>query len=422
MNAQNHNQTSCPKLSSTIFPASLNVNKFFFTILFSLYLTLSLFSFILAIKVVTLIPVLLGLLALILLSTRIKREYVPIYIFMAFLAVSFLISSLIVGRAGYNLYHPIFFIVSSPGIAMILIRRYVYSWGGYVVFYSLAVYFFILMATNNSINVTLNSYNGISIVMLVACISLYIIMSMENKKIDLKPALITLVISIWGVGRSGIASSFVLLLGLLFVKLRPHRKYLYIAIIILFLSFFFTYWFFDDLYKLAMNFSIPRNAIDYNVQRWMRKESDARFTFWANYFSNLDISRLIFGVNVLEDPWPEGEINEYNYHNSFIHLHLQTGFMGVLTLVLLIFAVFKFYRTNKVFLILLLTLILRSSTDFFLFFSRFDFIPYFFIFYFLKSTNFASLIKPLSAIIDINQFKDYQQAKNDIHLRGNLKS
>jgi len=116
---------------------------------------------------------------------------------------------------------------------------------------------------------------------------------------------------------------------------------------------------------------------------------------WANYFNNLDISRVIFGANVVEDPWPEGEINEYNYHNSFINLHLQTGLMGLVTLALIIFALFKFYKTNKVFFFLLLALILRSSTDLFIFFGRFDFIPFFFIFYYLniarKSRNNVAL-------------------------------
>ena len=135
---------------------------------------------------------------------------------------------------------------------------------------------------------------------------------------------------------------------------------------------------------LAMDYSIFGNAIDHYLARKTETGSSERMMMWTNYFNNLDIFRFIFGVNVVEDPWPEGDIFEYNYHNAFINLHLQTGFMGLITIALIIFAIFKFYRINQVFLILLLTLVLRSSTDLLIFFGPFDFLPLFFIFYLLK--------------------------------------
>lgn len=392
MNAQNHNQLSCAKLSSTI-SASYNFNKFIFTILFSLYLALWLFYLIRPNNLLMVTIPLLGLLALILLSTKIPREYVPIYIFLGFLATSFLISSLFVGRTGWRLYTPILFIVSSPGIAMILLRGYVYSWGGYIVFYSLAVYFLRLMlvGVDGYSALTFTSWNAVSMGMLIACISLYIILSIENKKIDLKPALLTLVICIWGIGRSGIASSFVLLLGLIFVRFRAKPKY--IVIIYLFIVFILYV-----VSMFAMDYVIFRNAIGHYLEREIKIEDTERWIMWTNYFNNLDISRVIFGVNVVEDPWPEGEMNDYNYHSSFINLHLQTGFMGLIYLALIIFSLFKFYRINKVFFFLLLTLILRSATDSFMYFSPWDFIPLFFIFYFLKGLHFrVPHINPLSA-------------------------
>jgi len=383
MNIQNYNQQSCAKLSNTILPASYKVKKLFFTVLYSLCIALALISFIWNIDVLIKVNVLLGMFAIILLSIRIRREYVPIYIFVGFLAISFLVSSLFVGRTGWRSFQPYVFIVPSFGAALILVRKYVYSWGGYIVFYSLACYFLMLMFIGVPGYAALKycSRNGISMVMLVACISLYIILSMEKKKIDLKPAFLTLVISIWGIGRSGIVSSLVLFLGLLFVSLRVKRKFVYYVIICLFIAYF-------AWSKFAMDYSFFRNARDSFIVRGEVKKDAVRLNMWTNYFNNLDISRVIFGVNVVEDPWPEGEIMAYNYHNSFINLHLQTGFMGLMTLVLIIFALFKFYRIRKVFFFLLLALILRSSTDVFIFFGRFDFIPFFFIFYYLKGLHF----------------------------------
>ena len=241
MNVQNHNQWSCSKGSSTIFPVS-KVKKNIFTILFSLYLVLSIIRFIRPGFLITCIILGLGLFALMLLSTRIRREYVSIYMYIGFLATSFLVSSIFVSRTE-EIPRILLHIVSCTGIAMILLRGYVYSWGGYIAFYSLVVYFLLLMLTGVDPNSALKhtSWNGISMIMLIACISLYIILSMENKKIDLKPAFCTLVISIWAIGRSGITSSFVLLLGLFFVKIRAKPKYIYTVIICLFIAYLFIF-------------------------------------------------------------------------------------------------------------------------------------------------------------------------------------
>jgi hypothetical protein len=381
MDAQNPIQRSWAVLRSTIALARHSADRIFFTILFSLYLALSLICFIWPNNHITLFNTLLGLFALILFSTRIQRADAPIYLFAGFLAASFLVSSLFVWRTGWRLYFPICFLVSCPGIAMILLRGYVHRWGGYIVFYGLTAYFLMLMLTGVDGHSALkySSWNGISTLMLVACISLYIILSMENKPIDFMPALFTLVISIWGIGRSGIASSIVLLLGLLLIRLRSKPHYIYRAL----LGFLFVF-LFHELYLLVTDYSIFQNAFDHYFARRTETGPSERMKMWTNYLNNLDLFRILFGLNVTEVPWVEGAVFEYNYHNSFINLHLQTGVMGLVIMALILFALFTFYRINPVFLVLLLTLVLRSSTDLLIFFGPFDFLPLFFIFYCLK--------------------------------------
>jgi hypothetical protein len=61
--------------------------------------------------------------------------------------------------------------------------------------------------------------------------------------------------------------------------------------------------------------------------------------------------------------------------------------MGLVTMALILFALFTYYRINPAFFVLLLTLVLRSSTDLLIFFGPFDFLPLFFIFYFLKGSR-----------------------------------
>jgi len=393
MNAQNHNQRSCEKISSTIFHSRYSVTKVCFTILYSLYLALSLIRFVQPARLLLTSTVTgLGLLALILLSIRIRKDYVPIYIFAGLLLTSFLISSLFVSRSE-RIGHVVLFILVNGGIALILLSGYVHSWGGYIVFYGLTGYFLSFMFAGVIPGLIPGqnfacSFNAISMMMLVACIPLYITLSMENKQIDLKPALITVVISIWAIGRSGIISSCVLLLGLLFARLRAKPKAIFVVLISVIVSVSIAYVFRDVVYMFAMDHSILSNATSRFLASATGEVPNSRSGIWANYFNNLDISRVMFGVNVLTDPWPDGELLAYNYHNSFINLHLQTGFMGLITLSLIIASFFKFYKTNTVFFILLLTVSMRWFTDIGMFFESWDFVMYFFIFYYLRSVHF----------------------------------
>lgn len=366
---------------------SYNGNKVILTILFSLNLALSLISFLWDINPLIKVNALLGLIGLIFLNTRIRNDYFQIYIYAVILALSFLVSSLFVWRTDWRIFTPIYFMASGFGMAMILVRGKVYSWGGYIIFYSLSFYFLILMFTGVSGFSALKycSHNGISIVILIACISLYIILSNENKKISLVPAVFTALISIWGIGRSGIISSLILLFGLFFVTFQAKAKNFFILII--FIS-YLIYLFQEAFLGFAIDYLYAGNAIENYIIRAGTLEEEARIGMWSNYFYNLDIFRFVFGVNVVEDPWSDKVINEYNYHNSFISFHSQTGLMGLITIVILIFSLFSFFRTNKVFFFLLLALILRIFTDNVMFFGRFDFIIYFFIFYLLKSVKY----------------------------------
>lgn len=415
MNVHIKKQTRCATSPITVYPAYYSYNKIFFTIIFLLYLALSLIGFLISSnRVINLVPLFLGLLALIVLSTRIRREYVTTYIFVGLLVTSLLISSLIVGRSVRSIYIPIFFILSSFGIAQILLRGLVYRWAGYIVFYGLAAYFLMLMLTGVDLRSTIGSSNGVSIAILSACIALYIILSRESKKIDLKPAIVAVAISIWGLGRGGIISSIVLLFGLIFIKMRSKKIFFLSMIIILIIAYKYQ----DVVLDKLMDYSLFRKPIEVNVQKWTKGLANPRFTFWTNYYDNLDISRLLFGVNVIEDPWIEGAENDYNYHNSFINLHIQTGFMGLVTMAILLFSLIMDFRTNIVFFILAASYILRASTDTFILFSRFDFILFFFIFHYLKrlSPSSASFSKfYIGKRLDITRLADYKKVKSGIH-------
>jgi hypothetical protein len=237
----------------------------------------------------------------------------------------------------------------------------------------------ILSGVNADDAVTVVSHNGISMIILVACITLYLIVSIEFQKISLIPAVLTAIICIWGTGRSGILASFILLIGLILVKYDVKKH----VVIIILSPILILYLFFESIIALAIQIPFfTQAATNYLVRA--NGEPEARLDIWNNYFNNLNFSKFLFGVNPKIDPWPDGQILAYNYHNTFINLHAQAGLMGIITMLMLAVSFFKLIKYNKVLSILLLTLLTRWFTDTGLYFESWDFLPYFFSFIILS--------------------------------------
>ena len=113
MNAQNHNQLCRAMPLNTIFTVNYNVKKVFFTIVFVIYLVLSLIFLINPTNLPLLKTIiLLGSFPLILLSTRIRREHVSIYIFVGFLLTCYFGSVLFVWQGRSIRFTNYYFIVS----------------------------------------------------------------------------------------------------------------------------------------------------------------------------------------------------------------------------------------------------------------------------------------------------------------------
>jgi hypothetical protein len=197
---------------------------------------------------------------------------------------------------------------------------------------------------------------------------------MKFGRISIFPAFFTLIVCIWAIGRSGILASLVLLLGIYFIKYANKRNVLYAALSLTFALFFFL----DDF---VYYINLETIFTDSFLTATSRFDSDEeRLIVWSNYFNNLNGYRVFFGSNIFEDPWPEGSVLGFNYHNSFIHLHARTGMMGLLLVALTITVLIGFWNSNRFYFVLFFALIVRISTDWVLFFESFDFIFYYFIF------------------------------------------
>ena len=367
------------------------INKNFPTIIFSMYLALSLYRFVFPSLEITLAMIVTGLIPFLLLISNNCRFNKYIYWIFLLLLVSYLFSCILVDRyqaMPRNILH----LMDCFAIALLILSGKVRSWGGYLVFYILFLYFltFILRGIPVQDVLDYSSWNGISILIIVSCVSVYIINSLQNKKIDLIPSVLALLISFWGMGRSGVLSCSVLLFGLVILEFNSLRRFMRPRIIL------FSILFLGLLFYLSSDYIINSfiNTLGI-INRDTSDISTGRFEIWNNYYNNLDIFRLLFGSNIFTDPWPKGEELAYNLHNSFLRLFAYTGAMGLLVIVLMIAALIYFFRKNKLFFILFLALIIRGFTDIIFFFESWDFLPLFFIFYYLKTWGGIGRQKPI---------------------------
>ncbi len=289
-----------------------------------------------------------------------------------------LLSSIAVNRFE-RLGHTILFVLMNGGVALTL-KNFIQTWAVKVVFSFWCIFFLycIFIGADPDETMKVVSHNGVSMMMLVSCISYYVVVRQNAEKLYVLPAFLTLLISIWGIGRSGILSSFILFIGILLVKYKPKR----IVTILVSFSVFLIWIFYEKLLEIGLRFSFLSGSL---INILVKSEGDEpRLGIWENYFQNLDTFRLIFGANTKTDPWPDGEFLAYNYHNTFINLHSQTGLMAIITILILIFALINFYLSDKIFFVLLVVLLTRWFTDIGLYFESWDFLPFFFTFVMLS--------------------------------------
>lgn len=342
--------------------------------MFIIYLSLSLANFITQEPLLQIVATALGLFALLLESKTINKDRVRIYILAGLLSTFPLISSLVLSREATNLF-TVLNILSNTGIALLLLSGKINTLGGYIPFYGLSAFFIMSIVNGVVPDVALkySSFNGISVLMLVACISLYIIKNINSDKIDLTCAVIAVIISIWAIGRSGIISSFVLLFGLLLIKIKSKPKYFYIVA-----SFsIITFLVFIKRSEFLTQYINVQDAIEYALNK--ESLTSNRAEIWGNYFNNLDVVSIIFGTDAYKDLYMSDW--HQNYHSSYVNLHALAGLMGLVIMGLILISLGRLLKHNRIFFVLFFAISLRMSTDICNFFTLFDFIPFFFIFY-----------------------------------------
>ena len=315
-------------------------------------------------------------LLLIILFEKIPKKVTVISLLFAYILFSFL-SSLYTENYRFQDY---FLLLQYMGVGLLLIKFRLNNKIIRTSFYIHTLFFVLLILLGTHPNdVFTVSRNNISSIMIIQCSLLYMSDKQMDNKIKILPSIILFIISIWAIGRSGIISAIVLLVGIILINQNSSKHKFFKAFsLTIFLSSF---------YLVAINFlydSIFKNAVERESNQTLL--DPARTMIIEEYLKKASESfyNLILGFHIKDNF--VFSIFSYNLHNAYLRLHSLSGLGGVLIFIILIVrAAFMYFKDkNYILLLLLVVIILRMSTDILAFHGPFD--P---LIYYLTLNNFT---------------------------------
>ncbi len=347
--------------------------------LFCLYLLFGLIAYIQLANVggiFTRFPIMIGLLVFIIETIYLSRRYQFVYQLTGVLLLGFLLNVLVNDR---ELFLGVATrILSNIGIALFLLRRplagfvlpFTYLLFGFVVAYF--TYYFYNGIDPNAIFLTA-SRNTVSWLLIFYSAIIYIVTDKARSEIPVLPAVMTVIFSVMSYGRSGIISSFILLIGILLLTFYENRKNSKFYILLTFLGILFMFF--------LSNVGDIGNTI-YDISHYFHRletkglsDSDGREYIWNTYISQMNMTRFLFGTN----PEYDSSVISFNsnYHNSFIAFHASFGIASIIFMFLMLWDLVKLLNRNNLILLILITFIFRAFTDSGLFFESTDFLIYY---------------------------------------------
>jgi len=196
-----------------------------------------------------------------------------------------------------------------------------------------------------------HSQNHISVVIIF--ISIFYYLNKINQKeytLSYVPALIACLVSLFSFGRSGIISSLVILLGLIY-----HKSVV---------SFSFKNIFYSSVLIFSIILVVNYYSIYFNlaINRFYTEglESYSRIYiiyYWLNEIKHLP--SLFFGVDLL----PLMTYEDLSSHNSYLSIHSRFG-LSILVIILSIINIIRDGVKNNIFIVfILIAILIRSFTD-----------------------------------------------------------
>ncbi|GAA0434806.1 hypothetical protein GCM10008983_09220 [Lentibacillus halophilus] len=287
---------------------------------------------------------------------------------------------LIISHVGFGIY----LIEKKNGY---IISKYIYT---IIVFY---LAYFSLVGTSPHDIAEKSSGNIVNYIVLSFSILIIGLYYRNYNKVIVFPAIFSLLISFWTLGRSGIIVSIILILGVLIIKYMRNLNKFTFSLMLLATS-FFGY----SVYKFMLKLS---QSIIYKFgERSSFIEESPRSEIIKAYFSELNTRKVLFGLDYYEFYFAGFN----NLHNSFLDFHSKFGLGGMLVIGI-VFIILIFFLLTKQFLyfILLTCLLLRGATDTVMLVGDYDYILLFLILVCVED-----LMKKNHRIMPVEKFEYYK--------------
>ena len=240
-------------------------------------------------------------------------------------------------------------------------------------FWFLVIYIISKLSTNLDPNqVFIRSKNYISFFLILTVLPYYVNKINFHKSFSIFPAFITLILSSYSLGRSGIISSLILFFTILFFSNFKFKKIIFLGFIISFSSLFFYF----------LVYLVDVTELSRIVEISNYKDLGGRSKIILNYLNNLTFLNFIFGMDT--DTY---EI--LNLGGSYFPGHVHSSILNFISVVGVgSFIFFKylfnksrfFIKQNPALFFLMISLLFRVSTETGMLFGYFDYVLWMFLF------------------------------------------
>lgn len=258
-------------------------------------------------------------------------------------------------------------------------------WLMLVPFYFLTFYILERLYINpNPELVFVNSRNYISFYLIITVLPYYLI-TLKNKA-NLLPAIITLVLSFYSLGRSGMVAALLIFIAVVLTKFKKNASFkmvLGLFILLIFMCFsVFHYITFEDLSNIK-KFDGINNFV----------EDSGRSSIISEYLNNMSFVVFLFGMDTEKDL--ANILSIYGHvHSSLLNFISAVGVASLFFFYFYFLKLKHFLKNNFSIFLLMLSILVRSSTDVGLLFGYFDYVFWMFLFCNVSSaqkvTNYAT--------------------------------
>lgn len=349
-------------------------------LMFIISIILTLLHFAFRNSVILIIIVFIGLFLLLYYLMKYPKKYFVFLIFINLFLIIYLIKSLYIQDLGFL--SVFLFLISHIGLAIHIIENkkslkiLVYI---YMIMNLVLIYYFFLGISPSDIS-EYSSENIVSFIYLSFSVLIIGLYYREKSQVLITPALLSTIVSFWTMGRSGIISSVIILVGIMLLKYKNKLNKLSISLVFIFLSIF-------GYYLINLVGELTQNVIYRFGERSTVIEGSPRIEIAKAYFSDLDLPKILFGQDVKEHYY-EGFTN---LHNSYLDVHYNFGFGGILIIFILISVlIYLFISRQYLYFILMFSLLLRAMTDTVLFGGMYDYVWIYFILIFIQDMHLKS--------------------------------